>query len=169
MYAIDAASGDILDSFTVSSGVVRVAYSLNGSVWATSGRPLDQSDADADNRVYRLTGDQGESPDDSVSLSMDPGFVEVAVDAETQVDLRVSDADGGIGEYNLTVGFDESDVATISDVSLDKQPPSSVVDIADDGSSATLDIDLGDDPYDQGTVAVATVTLTGRRLSGTTA
>jgi outer membrane protein assembly factor BamB len=168
VYAIDAESGDILDSFTVSSGVVRVAYSLNGSVWATSGRQFDQQDADAENRVYRLTGDQEETPDDTVTLSMEPDSVDVAADAETQVDMRVSDAESGIGEYTLTIGFDQSEVATISDVSLDKQPASGGVDIADDGSTATLDVDLGDDPYDQESVVVATVTVMGAADGETT-
>jgi len=168
VYAIDAASGDILDSFSVSSGIVRLAYSLNGSVWATSGRPSDQPDSDVPTRAYRLTGDQGESPDDTVSLSMDPGSVDVAVDAETEVDLRVSDADSGIGEYNLTIGFDESDVASISDVVLDRQPASGGVDIAEDGSSATLDVELGDNPYEQESVVVATVTVTGAAGGETT-
>lgn len=168
VYAIDAESGDVLDSFTVSSGVVRLAYSLEGSVWVTTGQLFDQPDADADNRVYRLTDGQGESPDDTVSLSVEPDSVGVAVDSDTQVDLRVSDAEGGIGEYNFTIGFEESGVATISDVTLDKQPASGGVDIAEDGSSATFDIDLGDDPYDQESVVVATVTVTGAADGKTT-
>lgn len=166
LYAIDAENGDVLDSYTLDSGAVKTGYAIDGDVWATSGRP---SDADPDSSIpreaYRFSG--GGQPDTSVTVSMEPDSVDVGVDEETTVDLVIGGADDGVGSYEMSVGFEDEEVSSISDVSLAKGPESGV-DIADDGSSATIDVDLETDPFEAGDNTVATVTLGGTNPGSTT-
>jgi outer membrane protein assembly factor BamB len=167
VYAIDAENGNIHDEYTVGSGVVRFAASLGDSVWAVSGKGVDQTDEDVENRVYRLVGNSNEDGDDTVSVSVEPDDVGMDVDGTTQANLQVTGAEAGIGEYTLSISVEDLGVATISDVSVDRLD-SGGVDIEDDGSSATLDVDLGTDPYEQEAVTVATVTLLGVGTGETT-
>jgi len=165
MYAIDAETGDELDSYTLDSGAVRTGFAQGGDVWVSSGRPSNSdSDQDFPNRAYRFTG--GDQTDTSVTVSGQPDSVEVGVDEETTVDIVIGGADTGIGSYELTATVGDAGTASITDVSLARGPTSGV-EIADDGSAATLDVDLSD-PFESGDTVVASVTLAGESRGSTT-
>jgi PKD repeat protein len=102
-------------------------------------------------------GEPGDAPSTDVSLS--PSDDLVAVNGSTTFDVVVEDADGGVGAYSLSVSLADSSAASIADVSVDEDALADVQ-IADDGSSASVDTALLDTEQN-GSVTVATVTVAG--------
>ncbi|MUW14149.1 hypothetical protein GJ633_05365 [Halorubrum sp. CBA1125] len=75
-------------------------------------------------------------------------------------DVVVESTDGGVGVYNFTVNLDEWSAASITDVSLQGNPPTETtnVSIAEDGSSANVTVARAD-TEDIGSVIIASVTV----------
>jgi hypothetical protein len=88
-----------------------------------------------------------------------------AVGETTTVAAVVSDADGGVGAYNLTVAVADSDVATVVDAAVAGDPGARDVEIASDGSNVSARaalMDTGD-----GEVTIVTVTIAGEAAGST--
>lgn len=80
----------------------------------------------------------------------------------TTYDVVVEDADGGVGVYDFTVGIDDPEIASITDVSLNGSPGGATTDVtvAGNGSSATVDA-TRTNTNDTGQVTIATVSVSG--------
>lgn len=89
-----------------------------------------------------------------------------AVGETATVPVVVSEAEGGVGAYNLTVAVEDPDVATVVDIELAGDPGVREVEIAPDGSHVTVRAALMD-TADAGEVTVATVTVAGEAAGKT--
>lgn len=96
----------------------------------------------------------------TTALSVTPGEEGIGIGEETDFDIVVEDASGGVGAFELTVNLSTAGVATIEDVALEGDPELERVDIASDGSSVHLAAALMDTD-DTGAVTIVVVTLSG--------
>jgi hypothetical protein len=87
-----------------------------------------------------------------------PGDASVDVGETTTFDVVVSNADGGVGAYNVTVGVADSSVASITDVELGGDP--AFTDTFGSGDATTVRA-AGADTADTGEVSILTVTVEG--------
>jgi PKD repeat protein len=95
----------------------------------------------------------------STEVSLSPESDLVAVGDSAEYDIVVSDADGGVGVYSMTVAVDDPSVASITNVSLAGVGDELTdVQIAEDGTSATVEAVLVD-TADEGAVTLGTVTV----------
>lgn len=95
----------------------------------------------------------------ATAVRLDAGTDSLAVGERATVGVVVADADGGVGAYNVTVSVD-ADHAVITDAAIGGGADLTRVDIADDGSSATLVVALAD-TADAGSPTVATLAIEG--------
>jgi PKD repeat protein len=96
----------------------------------------------------------------SVGIELQPGTAEVRSNGTHPVDVVATNVTDGIGAYNITIGLNNTAVATISDVSLYGGPISGgTTDIAADGSTVTFS-GGSTDTKDTGEVTIATLALT---------
>lgn len=102
----------------------------------------------------------------NTSVELSPASDEIATDSTTTMDIVVTNASGGVGAVNVTVSLSPSDVATITDISLDDSAYSVEIRTNADNTSATI-IGFGLDTNDSGSVVVGTVTVRGD-ATGTT-
>jgi hypothetical protein len=89
-----------------------------------------------------------------------------AVGETTTVPVVVETAEGGVGAYNLTVSVDDPTVATVVDADVAGDPGARDVEVAPDGSNASIRAALMDTD-DEGAVTVATVTVAGEAAGST--
>ncbi|OYR47060.1 PKD domain-containing protein, partial [Halorubrum sp. Eb13] len=95
----------------------------------------------------------------STEVSLSPESELVAVGDSAEYDVVVDDADGGVGVYSMTVTADDPSVASITDASVSNVDENLTdVEIAEDGSSATMEAVLVDTD-DNGSVTLGTVTV----------
>jgi hypothetical protein len=165
-----AASGG---TYTVTYTVAVPGGASDGDYTVTaSGSAVDQATdttvTDSDETTVAVAADQP-APELSTSVSLAPLSAETAPDDTTTYDLVVDDAQDGVGAYTATVSLADSSVASITDVTLHGDPPGQTmaVDIADDGSSATITAALMD-TADTGSVMIASVTVEGAAAGSTT-
>jgi len=99
----------------------------------------------------------------NADVAIHPVERSVEAGSTTEYKVVVNDADNGIGSYGLTISIDDANVATITDVEVDGNPPSSFsnVTIASDGSSVDIDA-AGTDTSQSGPVTIVTVTVRGK-------
>lgn len=104
---------------------------------------------------------------ESVSVRIDPASTEFGFES-TELELWVKDAADGIGVYDLTVAVGEPDIVEITDLTPTQGDDETVtVEIADDGSTASIEAALLDETYEPGGHAVATLTVEGLSLGET--
>ncbi|OYR41127.1 hypothetical protein DJ82_06365 [Halorubrum sp. Ib24] len=128
------------------------------------------SDGDAtatDTVTVTVEDDEADPPGDedpptdgpSTEVSLSPESELVAVGDSAEYDVVVDDADGGVGVYSMTVTVDDPSVASITDASVSNVDENLTdVEIAEDGSSATMEAVLVDTD-DNGSVTLGTVTV----------
>jgi len=104
--------------------------------------------------------DQTPAPETEVHLRASDSTVRVG--ETTAYDVVVANASGGVGDHAAVVSVGDPGVASIADVSLrgDRSAEAAGVSIAADGSSANLTAGPMD-PAENGSVVVATVTVSG--------
>ncbi|MDS0295604.1 PKD domain-containing protein [Halogeometricum luteum] len=98
------------------------------------------------------------APETTVSLSPEDDLL--GVDQTADFDLVVDPADGGVGAYSITVSLSDPSVGTITGVELAGEGSLSDVQVAEDGSSATIEAVLVD-TNDTGAVTLGTVSVQG--------
>ena len=127
----------------------------------------DGESTDTDTVAVTVEDADGEPPGDddpptetpSTGVSLSPESELVAVGDSAEYDIVVDDVDGGVGVYSMTVSVDDPSVASITDASLSNvSENTSDVEIAEDGSSATVEAVLVDTD-DTGGVSLGTVTV----------
>jgi PKD repeat protein len=165
---IDTALMDTADSGSVTVATITVEGASAGSTdlaasFSALGNEAGQS--------YTVTDSQGASltvTEKSTTVSLSPSSAEVAVEDTTTYDVVVDNAQGGVGAYTATLSLGDSSVGSITDVELKGDPATGTtnVDIADDGSSVTIDAALMN-TADTGSVTVATVTVAGDAAGST--
>ena len=104
---------------------------------------------------------QQESPLET-AVSLEPSNATVTNGETTTYDVVVDTANGGVGAYDFSVSIADSNVASISDVSVGGEPAEATTDvsIAEDGSSADVAAALAN-TSDSGSVTIATITVQG--------
>lgn len=158
-------AGDVQESYTVSYTVAVPEDAEEGPYTVTavaSAIDPDQDDelvTDEDQTIVSvLTEPAGDGPATSVHLA--PSSQLLAPGQTSTYDVVVADVDGGVGAYELSVGIDEPSVGVITDISPADTTDMTLsdVEIADDGSSATIGAALLD-TADDGSVTVAEITV----------
>lgn len=96
----------------------------------------------------------------TTALSVTPGEGDIDVGEDSDFEIVVQDASGGVGAFELTVNLSTAGVATIEDVAVEGDPELERVEIASDGSSARIAAALMDTD-DTGAVAIAVITISG--------
>jgi hypothetical protein len=96
----------------------------------------------------------------STAVELSPGEATVDIGNTTTFDIVVTNADGGVGAYELTVEINDPDTAQITDVTRLGDPGIGTADIASDGASADVESGLMD-TADTGSVTIARVTIEG--------
>ncbi|WP_135855057.1 dockerin type I domain-containing protein [Halorussus salinus] len=160
------AAGDVDQVYTVEYVVAVPDDASEGDYTITAdASALDADDNQVtDSAVTSVTvagdggGEQPTGPTSEVNLS--PASELTGLDQTTTFDVVVTDVDGGIGVYDLTVSLDDTNVGTITDATVVNSGSSALSDVqvADDGASATLEVVLAD-TADTGAVTVAIVTV----------
>jgi len=109
---------------------------------------------------FAQQADQTPAPETAVHLRASDSTVRVG--ETTAYDVVVANASGGVGDHAAVVSVGDPGVASIADVSLrgDRSAEAAGVSIAADGSSANLTAGPMD-PAENGSVVVATVTVSG--------
>jgi hypothetical protein len=167
IYVLGADGGDTLDTFTVDSGVVRSLLAVDGSLWAGTFFEPEQGDEPAENHVYKFGEETDDSPDLEASVGLDPNSGSVAPDGQQSFAVRIEGAENGVGGYEMVIDVGDTEVASITDVSPTKNPASAQIDIASDGSSADVSVDMGGNGYDPGDGTVADLTVEGEGTGST--
>lgn len=103
----------------------------------------------------------------STAVELTPAEATVDVSNSTTLDIVVTNADGGVGAYELTLELAGPDAARITEITRLGDPGIGSAEIASDGGSAAVDAGLMD-TADTGAVTVARVTIEGE-ANGTTA
>lgn len=103
----------------------------------------------------------------STAVELSPDEATVDIGNTTTFDTVVTNADGGVGAYELTVELGEPDAAQITDVTRLGDPGIGTAEVASDGSSADIEAGLMD-TTDTGSVTIARVTVEGE-ANGTSA
>jgi len=93
----------------------------------------------------------------ATAVRLDAGTERIDVGERTTVDVVVSDTNGGVGAYNVTVSVD-ADTVAVADAAVDGDADLTRVDVADDGSAVTLVVALAD-TADAGPQTIASVTV----------
>ncbi|WP_280536829.1 hypothetical protein [Halopenitus sp. POP-27] len=145
-------NGETTDSFTEGTLTVEAADDgASGGDGAGGGDDSTQNDT-SDNQT-------GTS---EPSLALDPQSTSTTVNGTSMLDVNFQNADGGVGAFDaITVTVDDTDVATITDVSsnVSTNPDTSV---SADRSEASVTVPFGGDTADQGDVTLLTVELEGQ-------
>ena len=122
----------------------------------------DGTATDTDAVTVSVTANETEPPaaGPSTEVSLSPDSDIVAVGDPAEYDIVVDDAEGGVGVYSMTIAVDDPDVASIAGVDLAGLANEELADVqlADNGSSATIEAVLVDTP-DTGSVTLGTVTV----------
>ena len=109
--------------------------------------------------VSAASDDSDDGTPASTEVGLSPESDLVAVGESAAYDIVVSDADGGVGVYSMTVAVDDPGVASITNVTLaGVSDEVTDVQIAEDGSSATVEAVLVDTD-DEGAVTIGTVAV----------
>ncbi|QLG27266.1 PKD domain-containing protein [Halorarum halophilum] len=124
---------------------------------------LTVTDDDGETDTATQTVSVSEAPDGdgpATTVSLSPESDLVAVDQSTEYDVVVDDTDGGVGAYELTITVEDPSVASITGVDLAGVSDEELTDvqIADDGSSVTIEAVLVD-TEDDGSATLGTVTV----------
>lgn len=99
-------------------------------------------------------------------VELSPESNTITTGSSTAVEIVVTNATGGVGAVNVTVSLPSSDVATITDISLDDSAYSAETQTDTDNTSVTI-IGFGLNTNDSGSVVVGDLTVRGD-TSGTT-
>jgi hypothetical protein len=103
------------------------------------------------------------------ALTVSAADTTLAPGETTTVTLAVDSANGGVGSADFRVELSDPTVASVTDVQVANDPPSSLtsVDVDGDGAGATVSYAFANSSADTGTVTVATVTLTADAAGST--
>lgn len=150
---------DFGDGTTATGASPSHTYDSAGDYDVTLTVTDDEGDTDTETQTVSVSeAPDGDGPATTVSLSPENDLV--AVDQSTEYDVVVDDADGGVGAYELTITVEDPSVASITDVELAGVSDEELTDvqIADDGSSVTIEAVLVD-TEDDGSATLGTVTV----------
>ena len=149
---------------------VHVAASENDSATGTVDVEAAETSTSAPETVVRLLPSGAATGADGTLDAADPEDAGQTVDAgeTTTYDVVVANASGGVGAQAFRVVIEDPTHATVTDVSVAGAPADAMTDITlvEDGNSANVTAALTD-TADNGTVTVATLTISGHAV-GTT-
>jgi hypothetical protein len=149
---------------------VHVAASENDSATGTVDVEAAETSTSAPETVVRLLPSGAATGADGTLDAADPEDAGETVDAgeTTTYDVVVANASGGVGAQDFRVVIEDPTHATVTDVSVAGAPADAMTDITlvEDGNSANVTAALTD-TADNGTVTVATLTISGHAV-GTT-
>ena len=149
---------------------VHVAASENDSATGTVDVEAAETSISAPETAVRLLPSGAATGADGTLDAADPDDAGQTVDAgeTTTYDVVVANASGGVGAQEFRVVIEDPTHATVTDVSVAGAPTDGLTEITfvDDGNSANVTAALTD-TADDGTVTVATLTISGHAV-GTT-
>lgn len=96
----------------------------------------------------------------TTALSVSPEDGDIGIGEESEFEIVVEDASGGVGAFELNVNLSTAGVATIEGVTVEGDPELERVEIASDGSSVHIAAALMDTD-NTGAVTIAVITLSG--------
>ncbi|WP_135806341.1 dockerin type I domain-containing protein [Halorussus marinus] len=158
-------AGDVDAVYTVEyvvavpSNVPAGEYTLTAEASALDAE--DTQVTDAAETTVTVAEDDGQQPaGPSTAARLSPSSEFAGVDQMATFDVVVDAADGGIGVTDFTVSVADTEVAAITDASLAENGTEGLsdVEIAEDGSSVSVESVLMD-TGDTGSVTLATVTV----------
>ncbi|GGJ06841.1 hypothetical protein GCM10008995_15920 [Halobellus salinus] len=146
-------------SLVIAVVVVVVVGGLTGVATAES-TIADTQRTSTESAAAMSAGSHVRAAAGSTSVRLSPTTATINESRTQTFDIVVSDADGGVGAITTTVTVDDTEVGTITDVSLNGDPGAETIDIADDGSEVFVRAALMDTD-DSGSVTVGTLTVEG--------
>lgn len=93
----------------------------------------------------------------SVTAALAPDPLELEQNSEGTLTLQIESASEGVGSYQVTLESEDTSVLAMTDVSLNGEPADSTVDLSE--SKANIIVDMGNNPFESGTPAVAEITV----------
>ena len=158
--------GDGETDATGSTATTTHTYSEAGTYSATLTVTDDEGATDTATKTITVESDSQDPA--SVGIELQPTTADVSTNSTHTVDVVATNVTDGIGSYDVTVGLNDTAVATVSNVSLYGNPlQGGSTDIAADGSSVTFTGSVTD-TKDTGEVTIATLTL-ATQVPGTVA
>jgi hypothetical protein len=164
-FRVDSDRDGSLSDETAREGTVTVAPGGEGTVTFDLDVPADASagtlrfDASVDDSTAdgRVTVDTAGS--DAVSVRLEPSDVTVESGDNRTFDVVATGVTSGVGSFDVTVRSGDTGVATVTDMAPAGDPGIDTVTLADDGSSARLQVAAA--ALGSGEVRLATVTVAG--------
>jgi len=104
----------------------------------------DFLDTDVDDDIE----DTPDEPTDETTVSLNPNEQTVTAGDNVTHEIVVTDLDNGLSSYNVTVTLPDTESATITGASVERESGFGDEVISEDGSSVDLERALGDDTYE---------------------
>lgn len=107
-------------------------------------------------------GTDNGTADSEIQVVPDPQAASVTTNGTSTLDLVLTNADGGVGTYGeLAVSLNDTSAAKIAGISEETGAGEDTVDVASDGSEASISASFGGDTIDSGDAVLASVNITG--------
>jgi hypothetical protein len=106
---------------------------------------------------------------DLTGVELQPSDTTIPTEEQAVFDVVATGADSGVGSYSLNVSASDTVVGELTDVSVMGQPATDNSSVSEDGSSAFIEADMGDNDFAAGDeIVIAELTVEAGGVGGET-